>query len=287
MNEIEKVPSESLLIDTPAEVEETDKEEGEEIAQMSLLEHLEELRDRLVRAIIGIFIGMLACVPLSKQIFNYLMLPLFHSLPKGSSMIYTSPHEAFFVYLKTAFIAGIFLTLPYSFYQIWLFIKPGLYPEERKFILPIAICSALLFLIGGLFGYFIIFPYAYRFFMSFANMYISPMISMKEGLAFAVRILIAFGIVFELPLVIFFLARLGLVTSKMLRRFRKYAILIAFIIGAILTPPDVVTQLLMAGPLVLLYEVGILVAYLFGKKEKKDKKQGERDGEDKEKNKGD
>ena len=208
----------------------TQKEEiNTDTAEMSLLEHLEELRKRLIRAVVAIFLGMLACVPLSKEIFNYLMLPLFHSLPKNSTMIYTSPHEAFFVYLKMAFISGIFLTLPYSFYQIWLFVKPGLYPEERRFIVPISICSALLFIVGALFGYFVIFPYAYRFFMSFADIYINPMISMKEGLSFAVRILIAFGLVFELPLVIFFLARLGIVSSKSLRRYRKYAILISFI----------------------------------------------------------
>ncbi len=259
--------------------EENTKPGEEEVAEMSLLEHLEELRRRLIRSIVVIFLGMLCCVPLSKEIFNYLMLPLFRSLPPHCTMIYTSPHEAFFVYLKTAFISGFFLTLPYTFYQIWLFVKPGLYPEERRFIIPIALSSAVLFLLGGMFGYFIIFPFAYKFFLGFANVHISPMISMKEGLAFAVRLLLAFGIVFELPVVVFFLARLGLVTAATLRRFRKYAILIAFIVGAVLTPPDAMTQCLMAGPLVILYEVGIWIAYIFGKKDKKKKKQARDDQE--------
>ncbi len=256
-------------VENPEEVDASTSGGEEEVAEMSLLEHLEELRKRLIRSIVVIFVGMLCCVPLSKEIFNYLMLPLFRSLPPHCTMIYTSPHEAFFVYLKTAFISGFFITLPYTFYQIWLFVKPGLYPEERRFIVPIALCSAILFLLGGMFGYFIIFPFAYKFFLGFANVHISPMISMKEGLAFAVRLLLAFGIVFELPIVVFFLARLGLVTASTLRRFRKYAILIAFIVGAVLTPPDAMTQCLMAGPLVILYEVGIWIAYIFGKKEKK------------------
>ncbi len=267
MSEITNLPEEaSEKLEEQIKIEEGHDDEAHE---MTLLEHLEELRNRLVKVIIGIFLGTLACVPLSRQLFNYIMLPLFHSLPEGSKMIYTSPHEAFFVYLKTALISGIFLTLPFSFYQIWLFVKPGLYPEERKYIIPIAISSALLFISGALFGYFVIFPYAYTFFMSFSNIHISPMISMKEGLSFAIRILIAFGLVFELPLIIFFLARLGLVTSKTLKKYRKYAILIAFIVSAILTPPDAVTQILMAVPLIILYEVGIWIAFLFGKERKK------------------
>ncbi|MCF8030060.1 MAG: twin-arginine translocase subunit TatC, partial [Desulfohalobiaceae bacterium] len=194
-------------------------------------------------------------------------------MPDKSSMIYTAPHEAFFTYIKVALVAGIFLTSPYIFYQVWLFIKPGLYASERKYIIPIAFFSALLFVGGAIFGYFIIFPPAYNFFMSFTNQYISPMISMKEGFSFALRILLAFGIVFELPLVIFFLARLGLVTSDMLRRARKYAILCIFAVSALLTPPDLFTQTFMAGPVIVLYEVSIWIARFFGRREPKGKKE--------------
>ncbi len=242
--------------------------------EMGFLEHLEELRKRLIRCIVAILLGMVCCFFLSKQIYEFLMLPLYRSLPPKSFMIYTSPYEAFFVYIKTALVAGFFLTSPYSFYQIWLFVKPGLYPHERKVIIPIAISSAILFVCGGVFGYFVVFPYAYNFFMSFADKYITPLISMKEGFSFAVRVLIAFGIIFELPVVIFFLARLGIVTSSMLKRFRKYAIVLAFFIGAVLTPPDVMTQLLMAGPLIFLYELGVLIAYIFGKKRKEENESG-------------
>lgn len=243
--------------------------------EMGFLEHLDDLRKSLTKCLAAAFLGMLACYAFSKQLFTWLMLPLFEAFPEGSSMIYTAPHEAFFTYIKTAFVAGLFLTSPYIFYQLWLFVKPGLYSNERKYIFPISMCSALLFISGSIFGYFIIFPYAYKFFMGFANINIEPMITMREGFSFSFRLLLAFGVVFELPLVIFFLARLGLVTSQKLRKVRKYSILIAFMLSAMLTPPDVFTQTFMAGPLIILYEVGIWIAYFFGKKEPGRKKHKE------------
>lgn len=242
------------------------RENGSGLGEMGFLEHLDELRRRLMRSLIAAFAGMLACYAFAKTLFDWLMLPLFEALPEKSSMIYTAPHEAFFTYIKVAFVAGVFLTSPYIFYQLWLFVRPGLYAHERKYIMPISFCSALLFVVGSLFGYFIVFPFAYKFFMSFSDLFISPMITMKEGFSFALRLLIAFGIVFELPLVIFFLARLGLVTPAGLRKQRKYAILCGFLLSAVLTPPDVFTQVFMAGPLIMLYELGIWIAVFVGKK---------------------
>ena len=235
--------------------------------EMGFLEHLQELRTRVLHMLIAAFAGMLACFYFSQQLFEWLMLPLYRAMPEQSTMIYTAPHEAFFTYIKVALVAGIFLTSPYIFYQAWLFVKPGLYSSERKYILPIAFCSALLFVGGSVFGYFIIFPPAYNFFMSFTNQFIDPMITMKEGFSFALRILLAFGIVFELPLVIFFLARLGLVTSASLRRARKYAILGIFGAAALLTPPDLFTQAFMAGPVIILYEISIWITVAFGRRE--------------------
>ena len=246
------------------------------LGEMGLLEHLDDLRKRLLRSIVAAFVGMLACYAFAEKLFDWLMLPLFRALPDKSSMIYTAPHEAFFTYIKVAFVAGIFLTSPYIFYQIWLFVKPGLYSHERKLIYPMSFFSALLFVIGALFGYFVIFPYAYKFFMGFSDLYISPMITMREGFSFALRLLLAFGIVFELPLVIFFLARLGLVTPKGLRKKRKYALLVAFMISAMLTPPDVFTQTFMAGPLIVLYEVGVWIAVIFGKKRPESRPESEK-----------
>ncbi|MFO8032802.1 MAG: twin-arginine translocase subunit TatC [Desulfohalobiaceae bacterium] len=247
------------------------EEKPRELGEMGLLEHLGELRSRLFRALAAAFLGMLACYVFAKQIFDWLMEPLYKALPEGSTMIYTAPHEAFFIYIKTALVAGIFLTSPYIFHQFWLFIKPGLYPHERKYLIPISFCSALLFVGGGLFGYFVIFPFAYEFFMGFADIFVTPMITMREGFSFAIRILLAFGIVFELPLVIFFLSVLGLVNADMLRKKRKYMIIIAFMLSAVLTPPDLITQAFMAGPLVLLYEIGVLIAAVVGRKQKKPK----------------
>jgi len=243
------------------------------LGEMGFLEHLDELRRRLIRALIAAFAGMLACYAFAKTLFDWLMLPLYKALPEKSSMIYTAPHEAFFTYIKVAFVAGVFLTSPYIFYQIWLFVRPGLYAHERKYLMPISFSSALLFVVGSLFGYFVVFPFAYKFFMGFSDIFISPMITMKEGFSFAVRLLIAFGIVFELPLVIFFLARLGLVTPAGLRKKRKYAILCGFLLSAVLTPPDVFTQTFMAGPLILLYELGIWIAVFVGKKREEDLKE--------------
>lgn len=243
------------------------------LGEMGFLEHLDELRRSLIRALVAAFVGMLACYAFAERLFDWLMLPLFNALPEKSTMIYTAPHEAFFTYIKVAFVAGIFLTSPYIFYQIWLFIRPGLYAHERKYIMPISFFSALLFVVGSLFGYFIVFPFAYKFFMSFTDIFISPMITMKEGFSFALRLLIAFGIVFELPLVIFFLARLGLVTPSGLRKKRKYAILCGFLLSALLTPPDIFTQTFMAGPLILLYELGIWIAVFVGKKREQEIKE--------------
>lgn len=250
-------------------------EQTSALGEMGFLEHLQELRKRILRIIVAAFIGMLACFIFSEQLFEWLMLPLYRAMPEGSTMIYTAPHEAFFTYIKVSLVAGIFLTSPYIFHQAWLFVKPGLYSHERKFLIPISFFSALLFVGGALFGYFIIFPPAYNFFMGFADQFISPMITMKEGFSFALRLLLAFGIVFELPLVVFFLARLGLVTAATLRRIRKYAILCIFGGSALLTPPDLFTQAFMALPVILLYEASIWIAVVFGRREAKEEADSE------------
>lgn len=231
-------------------------------AEMTFTQHLEELRDRLVRSFIAIGIGFLACYSFAEDLFHLLMRPLLDVLlPTGGTLIYTALPEAFFTYIKTAALAGFFLASPYVFYQMWLFVAPGLYESERKYLIPIALLSAVFFVIGACFGYFVVFPYGFQFFVGYATDIVKPMPSLSEYFSFAVQMLIAFGVIFELPLVIFFLSRLGVVTGKWLRQKQKYAVLATFIVAAILTPPDVVSQLLMAAPLMVLYEVGIWVAY--------------------------
>lgn len=237
--------------------------------EMTFTGHLEELRMRLTRCLLGAFVGLLVCYAFAEQLFIKLMEPLLHLLqPTGGTLIYTGLPEAFFTHLKVAAVAGLFVSSPYIFYQLWMFIAPGLYEGERKWMIPIAIVSAVFFVTGALFGYYVVFPYGFQFFLGFATDFITPMPSVKEYFSFSTSMLFAFGFIFELPLFIFFLARLGIVTHKSLRKHQKYAVLGSFIVGAILTPPDVVSQMLMAAPLCLLYEVGIWVAYLFGKKPK-------------------
>jgi sec-independent protein translocase protein TatC len=237
--------------------------------EMTFTEHLEELRVRLTRCLVAVFIGFLACYGFAEQLFLLLMDPLTQQLaPSGGSLIYTGLPEAFFTHVKVAAIAGLFLVSPYVFYQLWMFIAPGLYEGERKWMIPIAVASAVCFVVGALFGYYIVFPFGFQFFLGYATEFIKPMPSVKEYFSFATSMLFAFGFIFELPLFMLFLSALGIVTYKTLRKYRKYAILGNFVVAAILTPPDVVSQLLMAGPLCLLYEIGILVSVLFGKKPK-------------------
>ena len=235
---------------------------------MSLMGHLSELRSRLVRILLVVMLGFFACYAVSDTLFGELVKPLTASMPQGSKLIFTSIPEAFFVYMKVGFVASLFLTSPYIFYQIWAFVAPGLYEEERRHIVPLAAFSAFFFLAGAAFCYFAVFPIAFDFFMSFATDTILPMPSLNEYLGFALKLLIAFGLIFEMPLFAFFLARIGILTAAHLRRWRRYAIIIIFIVAAILTPPDVLSQLLMAAPMLVLYEISIWIAVLVQKRPK-------------------
>jgi sec-independent protein translocase protein TatC len=243
-------------------------------------EHLGELRDRLVRSFIAVAIGFVAAYFFKEKLFEILIAPLVTAMGEGGNakMIFTGLPEAFFTYLKVALLTGIILATPVLFYEFWMFVSPGLYRSEKKYFLPIVFLSVFFFLIGSSFGYFIVFPYGFKFFLGFATENIHAMPSMKEYLSFSSKMLLAFGFVFELPLVLTFMARMGLVTVPFLKKNRKYALLLFFVGAALITPPDVVTQVMMALPLMLLYEISIIGAKLFGKK-----KAEEMDDEDQEK----
>lgn len=274
----------------PAEEEEDeDEEEDGEGGRMSIMDHLRELRKRLFYSLGAAFVGFLACWAFVEPIFDVLTQPLLAVLPTGSTAMYTTLPEAFFTRMYIAFIAGLFFSSPYIFYQIWAFISPGLYEEEKGFIIPVALVSAVFFIAGGLFCYFIVFHYAFSFFMSFTTADIVAMPKISDYLDFVLKLILAFGLIFEMPIFTFFLSRMGVVTAARMRNFRRYAILLTFIVAAILTPPDVVSQTLMAIPMLLLYEVSILVAVIFGKKpaSKAEKEDEDEDGEDAGSNGGD
>lgn len=244
-------------------------------------EHLGELRDRLIHAFIAVGVGFVVAYFFKEQLFDILTAPLVTAMEKSGNakLIFTGLPEAFFTYLKVALLAGIILSTPVLFYEFWMFVSPGLYRQEKKYILPIIILSLIFFIAGASFGYFIVFPYGFQFFLGFTTETIQAMPSMKEYLSFASKMLLAFGFVFELPLVLTFLSRMGLVTPAFLKKNRKYALLVFFVGAAMITPPDVVTQVMMAMPLILLYEIGIFGAKIFGKTSTPDSEEKEEEEE--------
>ncbi len=228
--------------------------------------HLEELRKRLIVCFVAVGIGFVAAYGFKEKLFQVLTAPLIRVMKSGDTLIFTNLPEAFFAYLKVSFLAGLMLAAPVILYQFWMFVAPGLYKRERRVLLPIVFLSTLFFLGGALFGYFFVFPWGFKFFLAFATEHIRPLPSMREYLSFSAMMLLAFGIVFEMPLVLMAMARLGIVSVDFLKKNRKYAILLFFIVGAILTPPDVVTQIMMAVPLMVLYEFSIIGARILTRK---------------------
>jgi sec-independent protein translocase protein TatC len=243
-----------------------------DMKEAPLLEHLAELRVRLVRCLIAVGVGFAGCYAFAEKLLGILLKPLTDVLPQGHSLIATSLPETFFTVMKLALVCGAFAVSPYIFYQLWKFVAPGLYKEERKIIIPVAVATAVCFVGGALFGYFIVFPFGFKFFVDYAADYITIMPTISAYFSLAVTLLIAFGLIFELPVFIFFLTSLGLVTTKALRKFRRWAILLCFVVAAILTPtPDAINQLLMAGPMCILYEVGIWVSWFVDRSRKEEK----------------
>jgi len=227
--------------------------------------HLEELRSRLIVSFIAVGIGFAISYAFKEKIFEILTQPLISVMGEGDKLIFTGLPEAFFTYLKVALLSGLMLSTPVILYEFWMFVAPGLYKQERRLLFPIIFLSSFFFIGGSLFGYFVVFPLGFKFLLGFASETIRPLPSMREYLSFSAKLLLAFGIVFELPLVITFLSRIGVVTVSFLKKNRKYAILIFFAGSAMLTPPDIVTQVMMALPLMVLYEIGIFGARIFGK----------------------
>ncbi|MGC9323150.1 MAG: twin-arginine translocase subunit TatC [Desulfomonilia bacterium] len=235
--------------------------------KLPITSHLEEMRWRLIKCVIAVGVGFLASYAFSKQIFDFLVSPLVKVMPPDGQLIYTSLPEAFLTYLKVSFFAGLVLATPVIIYQIWKFVMPGLYENERRYVAPFVVVATIFFLIGASFAFYVVFPLGFQFFLGFSTDRISALPSMREYLGFAMRLLLAFGITFELPVVMFFLAKMGLVHPSTLRRQRKYALLVVALGAAILTPPDVLSMILLGIPLFCLYEISIWVTHFVRKKE--------------------
>ena len=233
--------------------------------EQPFVSHLMELRDRLVRALaaVGVAAAVLALFPGPAELYDLLAAPLVAHLPAGTTLIATSVISPFMVPLKILLMAAFLLALPVVLYQMWAFIAPGLYTHEKRLVMPLVISSTILFFIGVAFCYFFVFGQVFKFIQSFAPKSITAAPDIEAYLSFVLTMFIAFGLAFEVPIVVIVLARMGLVTIEKLKEFRSYFIVLAFIIAAIVTPPDVVSQLALAIPMVILYEIGIWAAQIF------------------------
>jgi sec-independent protein translocase protein TatC len=232
--------------------------------RMPFMEHLGELRVRIMRAMYGLLAGTVIALPFSERIVDWLARPVTRL---GYDLVFTAPAEAFWVQMKVGLMAGVFIAAPVILWQVWAFIAPGLHGHEKKYAVPFVLIGSVMFLAGGAFSLFVVTPYALTFLLSYARPGLKPMITIQNHIDFLLKFTLAFGAVFELPLALTLLARMGVVNARMLAKNRKYAILGAFVAGAVLTPtPDAFNQALMAGPLIILYEVGIVCARVFGRK---------------------
>ncbi|MBP1766414.1 MAG: tatC [Candidatus Aminicenantes bacterium] len=236
--------------------------------EMTFLEHLEDLRKRLWYSFVAIFVVVIPAWMFSRDIFKALSRPVTQFLPEGMKMAFTSLTAPFMLYIKVAFLTALFVTSPFIFLQLWYFIAPGLYQKEKKYVVPFVTFTTVFFLAGAAFGYFVMFPWACRFFLKLGSEF-TPVLTVDTYFSFSLKLLLGIALVFELPTLVFFLSKIGLITSRWMVRNFKYAVLAIFVIAAVITPtPDMVTQSILAVPMLALYGLGILIAFFFGKERK-------------------
>jgi len=244
---------------------------------MTFLEHLEELRKRIFYSFIALLVVVIPCWLFSKEVFNILAQPVTKYLPEGQKLAYTTLTAPFMLYIKVSFLTAIFLTSPFLFLQFWYFVAPGLFQREKKYVIPFVIFTTLFFSLGAVFGYFVAFPFACNFFLKMGADFL-PVITVDKYFSLALRVILGIALVFELPTLVFFLSRMGVITPRWMIKNFKYAVLVIFIIAALITPsPDMVNQSIIAFPMLALYGLSILIALIFGRKKKKEKEKKEED----------
>jgi sec-independent protein translocase protein TatC len=249
----------------------SDPTPGPEATHDTFISHLVELRSRLMRSIIAVFIVLLCLFPFAKNIYAVLAAPLLKALPPGGTMIATDVTGTFLVPLKVTLMTAFLIALPYVLFQMWAFVAPGLYHSEKRLAMPVIVSSVVFFAFGMAFAYFAVFPLAFGFFANYTPTGVQMMTDIDKYLSFVLTMFIAFGITFEVPIVVVVLVRLGVVSLDKLRSIRGYVIVGAFVVGAVFTPPDILSQVMLAVPLWLLYELGLLVARFISVPSKKDK----------------
>jgi sec-independent protein translocase protein TatC len=237
----------------------------EQMAGMSFLEHLEELRSRIIKALLAVGVGFVACWYYAERIFGYMQRPIMaalHNHHLDEKLVYLNPTEPFNMYLKVGFIAGLFFASPFVLYQLWAFVAPGLYRNERRYVIPFMVFSVGLFVAGGFFGYRVVYPAALDFLIGYGAQF-QPMITIGEYTDLFLTIIVGLGIIFELPILVFFLALMGVISAGWMWRNLRYSILVIFIIAAIVTPTtDIMNMCLFAAPMVALYIMSIFIAWL-------------------------
>ena len=251
------------------------------IAEGTLVSHLLELRDRLLRSVIAVIVIFIFLAPFANELYVILASPLMNALPEGNSMISTEPHGPFFVPFKFAFACAFALAVPYLLFQMWAFVAPGLYTNEKRLVLPIIVSSSLLFYLGILFAYFVVFPIIFSFFANSAPDGVQVMTDINAYFGFVVKLFFAFGVAFEVPVATVILVKLGITTPDELVKKRPYIIIVAFVVGMLMTPPDIFSQTLLAVPVWLLFEVGVYCArYITKDKEPEDEDEDEDEQDD-------
>lgn len=244
--------------------------------QQSLFDHLSELRVRIVHSLIGLFVATCICYGFSEKIFNFIRAPIAPYLP-GGGLIYTGPMDKFMAHLKLSVVCGILISCPFWLYQIWKFVAPGLYAKERKYGFGFIISGSLLFILGAAFSYYVVLPMAFHFLMNFGGDVDKPMISIDQYLGFFSQMCLMFGVAFELPLILILLGMMGIISQAFLKKNRRYAVMVIAVLAAIITPPDLLSMLMMLVPMLALYEIAVIMVGVFERKREREQRVNNRE----------